>query len=308
MAGRHGTLRVEGTAQGSPPIYGVIAYFDSAHDGGYRAPTATSVPDAQGRFAIEVSDLAPCEFGELRVEFCHANGAISERRLAFSVTPKGSVDLSEWETRRALEPVAEAVAHDQRSAALAALRDLEASKASALEIDIARKLVGTLQAEPKLNPAGAPAKITQMPLGDARAQVATVGWLKPAANRIPPNAEIESPLLDSGKIFATGLYAHAPSRYVFDLGGKWKKLRGEAGLHTAHQPHGSVVFVIKSDGKELFRSPTIRGSSKARYDLDLTGVEKLELIVDKANNGNGGNWGLWLDPTLFREPAKDPAR
>ena len=308
LAGRHGALRVEGTVQGSPPIYGVIAYFDSAHDGGYRAPTATSVPDSQGRFAIEVSDLVPCEFGELRVEFCHANGAVSERRLGFSVTPKGVVDLSEWEIRRALEPVARAVAHDQLNTALAALRDLEASKASELGKTIARKLVGTLQAGSKPNPAAVPAKITQLPLGDARAQAATVGWLKPAANRIPSNAEIESPLLDSGKIFATGLYAHSPSRYVYDLGGKWKQLRGAAGLHTAHQPHGSVVFVIKSDGKEAFRSPVIRGSTKARYDIDLTGVEKLELIVDKANNGNGGNWGLWLDPTLFREPPKDQAR
>jgi hypothetical protein len=217
LAGRHGTLRVEGTAKGSPPIYGVIAYFDSTQDGGYQAPTATSVPDAQGRFAIEVSDLAPCGNGELRVELCHVNGGVSAQRLGFSVTPDGKVDLSQWEMRQALEPVAEAAAHNQLSDAQAALRKLDASQAPELGKDIARKLVGTLQADRKPNPADVPAKITQLPLGDAHPQAAEVGWLKPAANRIPLNEEIESPWLDSGKLYATGLYAHSPSRYVFDL-------------------------------------------------------------------------------------------
>ena len=110
-----------------------------------------------------------------------------------------------------------------------------------------------------------------MPLGDARPELAEVGWLKPAANRIPLNDEIESPLLDSGKIYATGLFAHAPSRYVYNLGGKWKTLRGEAGLHTAFQPFAfGVVFVIKADGKEVFHSSVIRGSNHVRYDVDVT--------------------------------------
>ena len=85
LIGRRGGLRLEGRVLGTPPIYGVIAYFESIHDGGYHTPTATSVPDAEGRFALEVSDLAPCAAGRLRVEFCHANGAISEQRLGFSV-------------------------------------------------------------------------------------------------------------------------------------------------------------------------------------------------------------------------------
>ena len=104
-----------------------------------------------------------------------------------------------------------------------------------------------------------------------------------------------------GKIYATGLWAHSPSRYVFDLGGKWKSLRGEAGLHTAMQPHAfGVVFVIKTDGREVFRSLAIRGPTRPSYDIDLTGVKTLELIVEKASERNGGNWGLWLDPVLSR--------
>jgi NPCBM/NEW2 domain len=302
LAGRRGVLRLEGTVHGSPPIYGVIAYFDSLRDGGYAAPAATSVPDAQGRFAIEVSDLAPCGSGELRVEFCHANGAVSTRRLEFSVTPEGALDLSQWETRHALEPVAEAVRSNQLAAAQEALAKLDASRRPELEKAIARKLVATLQAAPRPSPADVPASTLQLPLGDASAQAAEVGWLQPAANRIPANDEIDSPFLDSGRIYATGLYAHSPSRYVFDLGGRWQRLSGQAGLHTAHQANGSVVFVIKTDGTEMFRSGVIRGASKASYQLDVTGVKRLELIVAKAGTGNSGNWGLWLEPTLSREP------
>ena len=44
----------------------------------------------------------------------------------------------------------------------------------------------------------------------------------------------------------------------------------------------------------------MRGPTKPSYDLDLMGVKTLELIVEKAAERNGGNWGLWLDPVLSR--------
>ena len=85
LIGRPNALRLEGVVEGSPPIYGVIAYFDSLMDGGYEAPAATSVPDAKGRFAIEISDLRRSTKGEIRVQYCHANGAVSNRKLPLQV-------------------------------------------------------------------------------------------------------------------------------------------------------------------------------------------------------------------------------
>lgn len=303
LRGRRGALRLEGTVAGSVPVYGVVAYFDSMlnSQSAYQAPTATSVPDAEGRFAIEVSDLVSCANGQLRVEFCHANGAISERRLGFNVTSDGSTDLTQWEIRNALEPIAQAVATDETNVAQAELGKLEKSNPPEPATEIARKLVATFQSDSTSNPADAPSDLKKLPLGDARAQSAEVGWLKPAQNRVPTNDNVPSPLLDSGKIYATGLYAHSHSRYTFDLGGKWKTLRGEAGIHTHHQPYAvGVVFVIKTDGKEAFRSSAIRGSSKANYEVDVSNAKSLELIVEKATDRNGNNWALWLDPTLFR--------
>jgi hypothetical protein len=206
----------------------------------------------------------------------------------------------------ALDALVNAVLLEDVAAARSELASIEKNNGSELIRTVARELVTSLENQPKPAPADLPSEIGQIALGDARPELAEVGWLKPTANRIPSNEEIESPLLDSGKIFATGLFAHAPSRYVYKLGGKWKTLRGEAGLHTAFQPYAfGVVFAIKTDGHEAFRSGVIRGSKLVHYEIDVAGIKQLELIVEKAEDRNGGNWGLWLEPTLFREAPKN---
>jgi hypothetical protein len=301
LAGRRAALRVEGTVRGNPPIYGVIAYFNSVGDDGYFSPTATTVPDSNGNFALEVSDLAPTANGHLRIEYCHANGAVSEAQAPFGVTRGGVVDISEAQMRAALEPLGRAVVLDDPVAAEAACRNLEASNDSEAAKQIAREMAATLKAGSQPSPAEVPFDVNQLALGDARSISAEVGWLRPAANRLPPNTEVPSPFLDSGRIYATGLFAHPPSRYIFDLGGQWKRLNGEAGLETLHQDRAAgVVFVIKTDGHEAFRSPSIRGAVKTSYDVDLAGVKILELAVEKTSDGNACNWALWLDPTLRR--------
>ncbi len=93
LAGRRAALHIEGTVKSAVPVYGVIAYFNSLGDGGYHSPTATSVPDADGKFAIEISDLQPCENGAMRLEFCLVNGGERQRQFKFSVTKDGVAGL-----------------------------------------------------------------------------------------------------------------------------------------------------------------------------------------------------------------------
>jgi len=186
----------------------------------------------------------------------------------------------------------------------AANRDLaavEQGQATEFEKSVARHLVATLRSLPQPEPSDASTGVVKLPLGDTRAVSAEVGWLKPSANRIPLNSEIISPLLDSGRIYSTGLFAHAPSRYVYNLGGKWKRLRGEAGLHTAFQGQAyGVIFSIQTDNRESYRSEVIRSFEHIHYDVDLTGAKTVALVVEKAQERNGGNWALWLGPTLYR--------
>lgn len=201
----------------------------------------------------------------------------------------------------ALEPLVKAVINADIGAAQTALATLNKSDAAAYVKAVGRNVEATLEPETRVSPEDAPPSVAELALGDAQPRIAEVGWLKPAANRIPPNSEVQSPLLDSGRLYATGLYAHSPSRYVFELGGKWDTLRGEAGLHTSFQPYAfGVIFVIKTDGKEVFRSPEIRGTTRPHYEVNLRRVNTLELITEQARSRNGGNWALWLEPTLSR--------
>jgi hypothetical protein len=125
---------------------------------------------------------------------------------------------------------------------------------------------------------------------------AKVGWLKPAYDHLPRQ---ESLIESAGRLYETGIYAHAPAAHRYDLAGRWKRLRGDCGLPT--QRGGTVVFVIKTDGREVFRSPKRSPGKTATYDIDLAGVESLELVTEDSSDGNGADWGVWLAPELSRQ-------
>ena len=101
-----------------------------------------------------------------------------------------------------------------------------------------------------------------------------------------------------GMIFTTGIYGHAPAEHRYDLGGKWKKFSGKAGM--ASGKGGSVRFEVKGDGKTLWKSRVIKSGGLVDYSVDLLGVKLLELVVDPSNDGTGSDWGLWLEPRLSR--------
>jgi hypothetical protein len=60
------------------------------------------------------------------------------------------------------------------------------------------------------------------------------------------------------------------------------------------------VFLIKVDGREVFRSPKLGPGRTASYDIDLAGVKTLELITEDGGDGAGADWGVWLAPELSR--------
>ncbi len=63
---------------------------------------------------------------------------------------------------------------------------------------------------------------------------------------------------------------------------------------------GSVVFVVRGDGKDLFRSEKITDRKSRETTVDIAGIETLELIVKDAGNGNSDDWEVWTAPTLER--------
>ena len=68
---------------------------------------------------------------------------------------------------------------------------------------------------------------------------------------------------------------------------------------------GSVVFVVKTDGKEFFRSKVFtQGDKVEMVMLNLKGVKVLELNVEDAGDGLSGDYANWLDAYIHYNGEK----
>jgi len=104
---------------------------------------------------------------------------------------------------------------------------------------------------------------------------------------------------------------HEPCTATYDLtGGGWKRLRAVIGIEIDRKPEDlqqkqkdgtRVYFVVRGDGKELYRSPTFRwDSGPVEMDVDVAGVRMLELEVANEttwhNAASSVNWaGIRLE-------------
>jgi hypothetical protein len=142
----------------------------------------------------------------------------------------------------------------------------------------------------------------------------------PTPPAVEPSTDSGSPLskirpktaqVGSGKAFAATLYsfqntyanslnAHAPSHYVFHLNREWKTLKTHYGLRNlSNLNEANCVFIIKGNDLELFRSVDIRDNQEYFLELNVSDIDKLELITMPNGNGNSDR-GAWLTPTLSR--------
>ena len=289
-AGDGKSFRVSGRVSGEPPVYAVVGYLDPAGGGDYDARTVSAVPDAEGRFALDCSALQAGRPAELRLVACHANGATTDVGQPYAVAKDGTVDVETMQVAFGLAPFLETLAASGPEAARAVAPATGPAARYAAAV-----LGGRASGRETIEPAAAPPATVSLRLAACRPSDAKVGWLRPAYDHLPrPEAVIES----GGRFYDSGIYAHAPALHRYDLAGRWKRLRGGCGLPT--QPGGSVVFVIKADGRELFRSPKLAPGVTATYDVDLSDVATLELVTEDAGDGKGADWGVWLAPELSR--------
>ena len=101
--------------------------------------------------------------------------------------------------------------------------------------------------------------------------------------------------------FANGIGTFARSLLEFPLNGQFRRFTAKAGVDAVTEGRGSVVFEIYGDGKKLWNSPTLSGlDAPKEIDLDLTGVDRLRLVVTDAGDGNKFDVADWLEPVLRR--------
>lgn len=286
-----------GRVTADPPVYAVLAYMDPEGGGDYDGTTATAVPDAEGRFRIDCQALAPNKSAELRIVYLQANGVASgflsatPFRYPYAVDAKGVADISAARAGLLLQPLVEAVNARDAAAAGRALKSPDLAKDARL-LEIGTRFASTL--DPSLKPAADPSA-HQCPLSDLPAVEEKTGYGPATRDRLPTSAGL---LTAGSRVFAHGLYAHAPARHAWDLDGNWKSLRGFAGI--AHGNEGSVTFVIEGDGRTLWNSGLVRPGALPRFDVDLTGIHRLVMRTEDGGDSNRSDWALWLEPVLSR--------
>lgn len=125
--------------------------------------------------------------------------------------------------------------------------------------------------------------------------VEKVGFGTPLFDRYPSPCPV---LIVDYRPYISGIYAHAPAEHQYRLGKKWKRFQGRVGLQDSG--NGSAMFEIWGDGKKLWQSGTIFARSTSQFDLDVSEIQTIQLIVTDNGDGRNSDWGLWLEPTLYR--------
>lgn len=149
------------------------------------------------------------------------------------------------------------------------------------------------------------------------------------------------PAMAAGKSYSDVIGTHAPSSFKINLHGKAKRLHARVAVgdrpasadgknierialvngtsmlfaNDGNQRRfvavtgnggeiepGSVKIVVKGDGKELPAGGVVRGGeSPMSIDLDLKGINTLELIAETTPDGPSGDNVLWIEPVIEYE-------
>ncbi len=112
------------------------------------------------------------------------------------------------------------------------------------------------------------------------------------------NARAGAPLSIGGVTYARGLYCHAPSKVIVRLPSPGLRFSAMVGIDD-HAGGGSIVFHIRADGRELYRSPVAAcGKPAVPVSLALGGVAEFTMEVDDAGDGISCDPANWADAAV----------
>lgn len=120
----------------------------------------------------------------------------------------------------------------------------------------------------------------------------------------PPHRLRDYNVVVDGRKYAYALWMHpavnATSRAVFPLEQPYRRLVGAVGIvdWSLGQTATPQTFRIVGDGRLLWKSKPLQKSGASEpFDIDVTGVKKLELFVDCPGSNHAAG-SAWLDPRL----------
>ncbi len=108
------------------------------------------------------------------------------------------------------------------------------------------------------------------------------------------------PLTLHGRTFERGLGVHSRSSLAYQLDKKFSLFTGVIGLDDDDGRPGRVQFVVRGDGRELFRATMSGVDNPKSLRVPVAGVERMELLVDFARDEDTGDRADWADLRLVR--------
>lgn len=291
-----GGLRLAGRiASNVPPCAFIASVWPTSAKTDHGALTFCSAIDGAGRFSVDISGLKGVAY-RLKLGGLLVNGAEAKEQHVFTCDADGKPSLA-FIAQRVVAKAEQAVLRDPAKAdLLLSDRALLAAPDSVARTQL--RLLRDLRLPQAEASDLAAVRTNTVSLGDVRWSEAKVGWGKPTRNRFGSNDAVLLKIV--GQAFAKGLYAHAASRYVYTLDGRWKSFVSTIGLRDGAGAEPSARFIILGDGKELFRSGPLREGAKQEVSVDVTGVKQLELLTESAEQNNRACWALWAEPSLRR--------
>jgi hypothetical protein len=101
-----------------------------------------------------------------------------------------------------------------------------------------------------------------------------------------------------------GIALHATARIEFPIEEGFHRFDADLCLDDSGHGIGSVVFRVflfrKGTWRESFVSREIRGADRQSCSLDVTGANRISLVVDHADRADIGDHADWLDARLVR--------
>ncbi len=125
-------------------------------------------------------------------------------------------------------------------------------------------------------------------------KVAQQGWGDPHKNQSVDGHT----LTVGGKKFTRGFGTHSVGELRIDLAGGAQSFSASVGVDDEVNGNAasSIEFVVRGDGKVLWRSGVMRAGHPAKdFTVDLTGMKSLMLEVTDADDGEGYDHADWAD-------------
>lgn len=290
-------LRITGQVVGPTPALGIVARNDDqAIADDYDAVGWSTQVAGDGGFELLVGDLAAGRY-QLTLTVVGDDGRFRHARFDYGVDKQRGADLAALQQAALLAEAGAAFAEGDRPR----LRELLADPRAASPGDAQAKtshLLRLLDNPPTVDIQRLGAEQKSVDLARLTFSQARTGYGPPLRDQVLQEGGLPALLEVGRQFYPSGLYAHAPALHEVAVNGEWRRLRTGYGLQDGH--NGSVVFVVRGDGRELFRSPPVRDHEPRFLEVDLAGVKSLQLLTENAGDGNAGDWGVWLRPTLER--------